>query len=110
MDVVPVMSSLVKATILALRQILTQQGLSDFVVSDNGPPFAGTHYLEFLIRNGISRMSVPHTSQHQRSFWTGGTNHQLKVEENLSWNFGTNLAGVLFHYRTMPHDVTERAP
>ena len=45
-------------TVRKLRQALVQHGLPDAVVSDNGPRFASSMFLEFTRQNGIQHIKV----------------------------------------------------
>ncbi|KAL1448705.1 hypothetical protein MTO96_028191 [Rhipicephalus appendiculatus] len=47
------------ATIAALQQVFTTQGLPQVIVCANEPAFAGAEYLAWLMKNGIRRMMVP---------------------------------------------------
>ncbi|KAL1419639.1 hypothetical protein MTO96_025209 [Rhipicephalus appendiculatus] len=109
--VLPVTTPSAGATIAALRQVFTAQGLPDIIVSDNGPTFASAEYLAWLTKNGIRRMMVP--PYHPASNGAAERVVQTikdKLKKSQAGDFRTQVARILFQYRTTPHDVTGRAP
>ncbi|KAM7299574.1 hypothetical protein ISCGN_020140 [Ixodes scapularis] len=110
-EALPVTSPSASATIAALRQVFAAQGLPDIIVSDNGPAFASAEYQDWLQKNGIRRMLVP--PYHPAS--NGATERVVqtikdKLKKSQPGDFRTQVARVLFQYRTTPHEVTGRAP
>lgn len=110
-EVLPVTTPSAGATIAALRQVFAAQGLPDIIVSDNGPAFASAEYLAWLTKNGIRRMMVP--PYHPASNGAAERVVQTikdKLKKSQDGDFRTQVARILFQYRTTPHDVTGRAP
>lgn len=110
-EVHPVTSPSAEATISVFRTVFAQHGLPDLIVSDNGPAFVSSQYAEFLHRNGIRRMLVP--PYHPASNGAAERVVQTikdKLKKSAPGEFKTQVARVLFHYRTTPHDITGRAP
>ncbi|XP_037512230.1 uncharacterized protein K02A2.6-like [Rhipicephalus sanguineus] len=110
-EVLPVTTPSAGATIAALRQVFAAQGLPDIIVSDNGPAFASAEYLAWLTKNGIRRMMVP--PYHPASNGAAERVVQTikdKLKKSQAGDFRTQVARILFQYRTTPHDVTGRAP
>lgn len=110
-EVHPVRSPSTDATISVFRTVFAQHGLPDIIVSDNGPAFVSSQYADFLSRNGIRRMLVP--PYHPASNGAAERVVQTikdKLKKSAPGDFKTQVARVLFHYRTTPHDLTGRAP
>ncbi|XP_037501887.1 uncharacterized protein K02A2.6-like [Rhipicephalus sanguineus] len=110
-DVHPVPSPSAEATISVFRTVFAQHGLPDVIVSDIGPAFTSIQYADFLNRNGIRRMLVP--PYHPASNGAAERVVQTikdKLKKSTPGEFRTQVARVLFHYRSTPHQVTGRAP
>ncbi|XP_070394029.1 uncharacterized protein [Dermacentor albipictus] len=94
-----------------LRQVFTTQGLPDVIMPDDEPAFASTEYLAWQTKNEIHLMVVP--PYHPASNGAGERVVQTikdKLKKSQTGNFRTEIAQILFQYRTTPHDVTGRAP
>ena len=95
-------------TIEILRQVFSAYGLSEQIVSDNGPQFISREFAEFMAKNGIKyTLSAPYhpatngqlerfVQTFKRAMKTGIT----KVTLNQ------RLCSFLLSYRTTPHSVT----
>ena len=59
MEVHPMSSFTASATIQCLRNIFTQFGIPENVVSDNGPTFTSMEFKQFLKRNGVRHTTSP---------------------------------------------------
>ncbi|XP_065287615.1 uncharacterized protein [Dermacentor albipictus] len=110
-EVLPATTPSAGATIAALPQVFAAQGFPDIIVSDNGPAFPSAEYLTWLTKNEIRRMMVP--PYHPAS--NGAAERVVQtIKDNLqkrqTGDFRTQIARILFQYRTTPHDVTDRAP
>nr|XP_037284884.1 uncharacterized protein K02A2.6-like [Rhipicephalus microplus] len=110
-EVLPVTTPSVGATIAALRKVFTPQGLPDVIVSNNGPAFASEEYLSWLTNNGIRRMMVlPYHPASNGAAERVVQTVKDKLKKSKGGDFQTQVARVLYQYRTTPHDVTGRAP
>lgn len=58
MDVHILPSTTSAATIMKLREIFATHGLSETIVSDNGPKFTSAEFEKFLAGNGIKHTKV----------------------------------------------------
>lgn len=105
-------STSVNETIDALRLIFSRNGLCDTLVSDNASCFTASQFKQFLHNNGIIHISPPPYSPSSN----GQAERGVRVVKDLlkkyqsDESFKTRLAQVLFHYRTVPHSVTNIPP
>ncbi|XP_037580337.1 uncharacterized protein K02A2.6-like [Dermacentor silvarum] len=111
LEVLPVTTPSAGATIVALQQVFATQGLPDVIMSDNGPAFASTEYLAWLMKNRIRRMMVPpyHAASNGAAERVAQTITD-KLKKSKAGDFRTQVARVLFQYWTTPHDVAGHAP
>ncbi|XP_022784582.1 uncharacterized protein K02A2.6-like [Stylophora pistillata] len=103
-------------TITELRLILSQHGLPEELVSDNGPQFVSNEFAEFMYKNGIKHTLTP--LYHPQS--NGAAERSVRVvkealvkqilEENKSRYIKHRLADFLLRYRTTPHSTTGATP
>lgn len=105
-------STSVQDTVDALRCIFSRNGLCDVLVSDNATCFTAAEFKQFLNNNGISHITSPvylpsSNGQAERSV---RVIKDLMKKHNDCGSFRTRLAKVLFHYRCVPHSVTQIAP
>nr|XP_050046560.1 uncharacterized protein K02A2.6-like [Dermacentor andersoni] len=114
-DVIAYAPELLASAVLirsALREKLSCLSVAPNVfVSDDSPPFASTEYLAWLTKNGIRRVMVPpyHPASNGAAERVVQT-FKDKLTMSHTGDFRTHIARILFQYRTMPHDVTGRAP
>ena len=109
-------STTTQRTLDELRLIFAVYGLPEEVVSDNGPQFTATEFVEFMTKNGIKHTLVP--PYHPQS--NGAAERSVRVvKEALAKQViqGTQgvsmkhrLANFLFRYRTTPHSTTGVSP
>ena len=104
-------SSTAAATVRCLRKICATHGLSQVVVSDNGPAFTGQEFKEFLKRNGIRHvLAAPYhpasNGQAERMVRT----FKESMKALRQGNIDTKFSRLLFKYRITPHSVTGNTP
>ncbi|CAB3983487.1 Transposon Ty3-I Gag-Pol poly, partial [Paramuricea clavata] len=109
-------STTTQRTLDELRLIFAVYGLPEEVVSDNGPQFTATEFVEFMTKNGIKHTLVP--PYHPQS--NGAAERSVRVvKEALAKQViqGTQgvsmkhrLANFLLRYRTTPHSTTGVSP
>ena len=102
----------VNATIDVLRTIFSRNGLCDVIVSDNASCFTAQAFKEFLINNGIQHITPPPYSPSSNGQAERGVRvvKDLLKKQNKADSFQTRLAKALFHYRCVPHSVTQIVP
>ena len=96
--------------------IFATHGLPEEVVSDNGPQFTSTEFVEFMHKNGLKHPLVP--PYHPES--NGAAVRSLRVvkdallkrmlEGKRGFSIKHRLAHFLFRYRTTPHSTTSVTP
>jgi len=100
-----------KVTIECLRCVFAQFGLTEMVVTDNGPCFSSREFAKFLQTNGVHHAkSAPY---HPAS--NGLTERAVQIFENgmqkfTEGNWTDRLSRFLFHYRSTPHSTTGVTP
>jgi hypothetical protein len=111
LEVVPVSTANSTNTIMVLRNVFSQHGIPEVVVSDNGTAFTSSEFALFMAKNGIRHIrSAPyHPSTN------GQAERAVQVFKNSMKKSGpgelqTKLARILFQYRTTPHSTTGRTP
>ena len=103
-------------TIDELGLIFATHGLSEEVVSENGPQFTSTDFTEFMRKNGMKHTLVP--PYHPQSNGTADRSVRVVkddlVKQVLEGNKGISmrhrLAKFLFRYRTTRHSTTDVTP
>ena len=109
-----VSSTSAQQTLDKLRIMFATHGLSNTLVSDNGPPFTSTEFNNFMKANGIVHRRVPpyHPSSNGLAENMVKTvKHALskrKVSTNLT--IKTHIARFLASYRNTRHTTTSRTP
>ena len=61
----PMSTTTATATIEQLRCIFARYGISETMVSDNGPQFTSGEFAQFCLKNGIHHVLVTPTTHHQ---------------------------------------------
>ena len=119
LEVVPTSNITSKVTIDILRNLISRFGLSDVIVSDNGPAFTSAEFKNFLTLNNIKHItSAPY---HPAS--NGAAENAVKTIKNalknalgkqnirnLSRDLNLVIANFLFDYRITPHCTTNVSP
>ena len=107
-----VASTSVSETMDALRAIFSRNGLCDVLVSDNASCFTAANFQDFLCSNGIKHITPPPYSPSSNGQAERGVRvvKELLKKQNLSGSFKSRLARALFHYRCVPHSVTQISP
>jgi len=103
-------------TIDELRLIFATYGLTEEVVSDNGPQFTSTEFAQFMRKNGIKHKLVP--PYHPQS--NGAAERSVRVVKDALFKqvlegkkgipMKHGLGNFLFRYRTTPHGTTGVTP
>ena len=112
-------STSAKSTIDQLRVWFAAYGLPEEVVSDNGPQFIASEFVDFLKQNGVKQMLVP--PYHPLS--NGAAERMVQILKQAlqkeaervrrgapKWSLKHQLATCLFQYRNTPHFVTGVTP
>jgi len=103
----------VDKTLDELRLIFAQDGLTEQLVSDNGPQFIAHEFKEFIIQNNIKHIRVvPYhpasnggaTERAVRLFKESFTKQVL--ESNSERSMKHRIADFLLIYRSIPHSTT----
>ena len=107
-----VASTSVSETMDALSAIFSRNGLCDVLVSDNASCFTAANFQDFLCSNGIKHITPPPYSPSSNGQAERGVRvvKELLKKQNLSGSFKSRLARALFHYRCVPHSVTQISP
>ncbi|XP_014663228.1 PREDICTED: uncharacterized protein K02A2.6-like [Priapulus caudatus] len=118
-EVCPMSSTDAEHTIDELRVVIAAYGLSEEVVSDNGPQYISETFKDFLRRNGIKQTLVP--PYHPQS--NGAAENSVKMVKRVlekhmlegkvkRLSVKHRLANFLcfLRYRSTPHSTTGRTP
>ena len=104
-------STTTTATIEALRTLFARYGLSESIVSDNGPQFCSSEFAQFCHTNGICHVRVPlyHPSSN------GLVEHAIHTFKNgfkkmSDGRVQEKLSRFLFSYRITPQTTTGMSP
>ena len=94
-----------------LRQLFSQFGIPETVVSDNGPQFSSAYFQAFCKTNGIHHIRV--TPYHPSS--NGLAERAVKIvklglKKQTQGSLNDKLARVLLQYRYTPHTTTGMIP
>lgn len=118
-EVVHMTSTSAKRTIDQLRAWFAAYGLPEEVVTDNGPQFIASEFVDFLKQNGVKQTLVPpcHQSSNGAAERTVQMLKQALQKEAERVRRGApkrsskhQLANCLFQYRNTPHSVTGVTP
>ncbi|KAL5256343.1 hypothetical protein ACHWQZ_G011539 [Mnemiopsis leidyi] len=101
------------ATIRALREIFSRNGLPFVIVSDNGTNFTSDEFEKFLSSNNIRHLKTG--TYHPKSNgccerFVGTFKSAMKKMYEDCTDIHKNLANFLIRYRNTPHSVTGRTP
>jgi len=110
-EAIPMTSTTADRTVDVLRQLFSDYGFPEQVVSDNGPPFNSEEFAIFMAQNGIKHTLVPpyHPASNgaaERAVQV--VKHGLKANQHLP--IGHRISNFLLKYRTTPHTVTGVSP
>ena len=99
------------ATIKALREIFSNNGLPHVLVSDNASSFCSSEFKQFLSQNNIEHMTPPPYSPQSNGLAERSV-RTLKslLKKNASGDIHTRLCNILLYYRSTPHSITKLAP
>ena len=100
-------------TIRVLRELFAVHGIPEQLVSDNGPQFVSTEFLEFCKSNGVKHLRVApyHPASNGLAERMVQTFKQaMRRSRNDGIPFQHRLANFLLKYRTTPHTTTNIAP
>lgn len=102
----------VQETIDLLRIVFSRHGLPDVICSDNATCFSATQFSSFLRKHGIEHVTSPPYSPASNGQAERGVRviKDLLKKQQKTDPFRNRLARVLFHYRCVPHNVTQMAP
>ena len=112
-------STSAKSTIDQFRVWFAAYGLHEEVVSDNGPQFIASEFVDFLTQNGVKQTLVPpyHPSSNGAAERTVQILKQALQKEAKRVRGGApkrslehQLANCLFQCRNTPHSVTGVTP
>ena len=104
MKIVPSTSS--QATISALREIFSSQGLPQVLVSDNGTAFTSTEFGDFMKRNGIHHVRTSPYHPAGNGLAECSVQTFKEAMRKTSGDIETRFARFLFQYRITPHTTT----
>ena len=112
-EVIPMSSTTTTQTVRELRQLFSQYGLPQQLVSDNGPQFSAEEFAAFCKMNGIKhiRCSPYHPSSNglaERFVQT--FKKAMKASRNEGMTLDQRLCGFLLRYRCTPHTTTDTPP
>ena len=113
-EVFPVTSATAQSTVHKLRQLFSQFGFPESIVSDNGTQFTAQEFGNFCTSNGIQhiRVLLYHPSSNglaERAVqvfncsWAGFLHSLFELVED-------KVARLLFQYRITPHTTTGLSP
>ena len=99
------------ATIQHLRAIFAQFGLSEQVVTDNGPSFISAEFKEFLRKNGVKHTtSAPYHPASNGLAERAVKTFKQGVRKMKNGTLQTKVARFLFSYRITPQSTTGISP
>lgn len=112
-EVIPMKSTTSEKTISVLRSIFSRNGLSEQIVSDNGPQYTSDEFRHFMKKNGIKHFkSAPHhpatNGLAERFVQTFKKSIKAMERENISLQH--KVDNFLFVYRNSVHATTNRTP
>ena len=100
-------------TIERLEKIFSAHGFPVEFVSDNGPPFNGHEFHNYLAQNGIKHRKItpywPQANAHVERFMRT-IEKSVRIANSQGKNWETELYRFLLDYRTTPHVTTGIAP
>ncbi|CAB4031109.1 Uncharacterized protein K02A2.6 [Paramuricea clavata] len=106
-------STTTAVTIGKLEKIFSVHGFPIEFVSDNGPPFNGHEFHNYLARNGIKHRKItpywPQANAHVERFMRT-IEKSVRIAHSQGKNWKTELYRFLLDYRTTPHVTTGIAP
>ena len=111
-EVVPMQSTTATKTVQCLRTIFARHGLSEQLVSENGPQFGSEQFQDFLQGNGIQHIrSAPcHPSTNGLiERFVDTFKHAMRTSET-SLSLNERLQCFLLTNRTTPHATTRESP
>ena len=100
-------------TITVLRRVFSSNGIPERIVSDNGPQFTSSEFVEFVTKNGIKhiRTSPYHpASNGEAERFVRTFKEAMKAGRNDGLTLPHRLASFLLSYRTTPHSTTGVPP
>ena len=99
-------------TLEEMRRIFTIHGLSQQIVSDDGPQFISEQFTQFLQQNGIKHIksSPYHPSTNGQTEWFIQTLKKALKAGKDEGSLKQRLAKFLLSYQTTPHATTKEAP
>ena len=110
-EVFPVTSATAQSTIHKLRQLFSQFGVPESIVSDNGTQFTAQEFGNFCTSNGIQHIRV--SPYHPSSNGLAERAVQVFKQGMKKASPGTvedKVARLLFQYRITPHTTTGLSP
>ena len=112
LEVLLMSSTSSNSTIMALRNFFAAFGLTQELVSDNGPQFVSEEFETFLKLNGIKHTLCPlyHPASNGLAERNVQTFKQMLAKSNPRLPMAHRLANILFNYRNTPHSVTGKTP
>ena len=99
-------------TISCLLKLISQFGIPQFIVSDNGPQFTSEEFASFCVQNGIVHKRTPPyhpASNGQVERMVQELKKSLKTRVP-SVSVSTQISRFLFAYRNTPHSTTNESP
>ena len=100
-----------EATVDRLRQTFSKFGLPSTVVTDNGTPFTGVHFQQFMEANGVKHITSAPFHPSSNGLAERAVQSVKKGISKLSeGTLEVKLSKVLFRYRTTPHSTTGKSP
>lgn len=106
-------STTVAKTIEVLRNIFASYGLPEQIVTDNGPQFTVTDFVNFMKANGIRHIrSAPYhpASNGLAERLVQSFKQAMKAGRSGGRLLSHRLANFLLSYRTTPHATTGKSP
>ena len=112
-EVVKMTNTTAQATITALRDIFSRNGLPEILVSDNGAQFIARDFEQFCSSNGI----LHRTSAAYKPSTNGQAEHGVQILKSVikqaqltNKDMSAVIAKYLLVYRNTPHSTTGEAP
>ena len=99
------LSSMNSATLInKLKQLFSQQGIPEILVSDNGPRYASSEFARFAKDNGF----IHHTTSPYFPQANGESERAVQTVKKMMQHSDPDIA--MLNYRNMPHSATGISP
>lgn len=113
LEVIPMASTTAEKTVEVLRTLFSRYGVPKKLVSDNGPQFTASQFVDFMATNGVTHhRSVPYhpATNGEAERFVQSFKKSLKAGQFDKGTLLQKLAQFLLMYRTTPHTTTGVPP